>query len=212
MSMLFTGRATSGASSRKVGLVRRFIMFWLDHFRQALFSLGELWRTPSASILTIAVLGVSLTLPTTLHLLVKNVQQISDSFTEAAEISLFIKEGSTETQIASLVHILQADKDIARVSWINKQQALAEFSQVSGFGTALSLLSDNPLPDVLLVLPQNTAAEQAKQLLTRLQNEALVETGKLDIDWLTRLDAIVSLLRQAVLVIALLLLLSLIHI
>lgn len=206
MSMLFTGRVTSGASSRKVGLARRFVMFWLDHLRQALFSLGELWRTPSASILTIAVLGVSLTLPTTLHLLVKNVQQISDGFTEAAEISLFIKEGSSEKQIASLVHILQADKDIARVSWINKQQALAEFSQVSGFGTALSLLSDNPLPDVLLVLPQNTAAEQAKQLLTRLQNEALVETGKLDIDWLTRLDAIVSLLRQAVLVIALLLL------
>lgn len=206
MSMLFTGRVTSGASSRKVGLARRFVMFWLDNLRQALFSLGELWRTPSASILTIAVLGVSLTLPTTLHLLVKNVQQISDGFTEAAEISLFIKEGSSEKQIASLVHILQADKDIARVSWINKQQALAEFSQVSGFGTALSLLSDNPLPDVLLVLPQNTAAEQAKQLLTRLQNEALVETGKLDIDWLTRLDAIVSLLRQAVLVIALLLL------
>lgn len=206
MSMLFSGRATSGASSRKVGLARRFVMFWLDHLRQALFSLGELWRTPSASILTIAVLGVSLTLPTTLHLLVKNVQQISDGFTEAAEISLFIKEGSSEKQIASLVHILQADKDIARVSWINKQQALAEFSQVSGFGTALSLLTDNPLPDVLLVLPQNTAAEQAKQLLTRLQGEALVATGKLDIDWLTRLDAIVSLLRQAVLVIALLLL------
>lgn len=206
MSMLFTGRATSGASARKVGIARRFIMFWLNHVRQALFSLGELWRTPSASLLTIAVLGVSLTLPTTLHLLVKNVQQISDGFTEAAEISLFIKQDSSENQIASLVHILQADKDIARVSWITKQQALAEFSQVSGFGSALALLTDNPLPDVLLVLPKNTAAEQAKQLLTRLQQERLVESGKLDIDWLSRLDAIVSLLRQAVLVIALLLL------
>jgi cell division transport system permease protein len=206
MSMLFSGRATSGASARKIGVARRFMMFWLDHIRQALFSLGELWRTPSASLLTIAVLGVSLTLPTTLHLLVKNVQQISDGFTEAAEISLFIKEDSSEKQIASLVHILQADKDIARVSWITKQQALTEFSQVSGFGSALALLTDNPLPDVLLVLPKNTAAEQAKQLLTRLQNERLVASGKLDIDWLTRLDAIVSLLRQAVLVIALLLL------
>lgn len=206
MSMLFSGRATSGASARKVGLARRFIMFWIDHFRQALFSLGELWRTPSASLLTIAVLGVSLTLPTTLHLLVKNVQQISDGFTDAAEISLFIKEDSSDKQIASLVHILQADKDIARVTWITKQQALTEFSQVSGFGSALSLLTDNPLPDVLLVLPKNTAAEQARQLLSRLQNERLVESGKLDIDWLTRLDAIVTLLRQAVLVIALLLL------
>ncbi|MGI5308406.1 permease-like cell division protein FtsX [Rheinheimera sp. WS51] len=206
MSMLFSGRVTSGASARKVGPVRRFLMFWIDHVRQALFSLGELWRTPSASMLTIAVLGVSLTLPTTLHLLVKNVQQISDGFTEAAEISLFIKEGSSDKQIAGLVHILESDKEIARVTWINKQQALDEFSQVSGFGSALSLLKANPLPDVLLVLPSNTAAEPAKQLLTRLLNERLVDTGKLDIDWLIRLEAIVSLLRQAVLVIALLLL------
>jgi cell division transport system permease protein len=181
-------------------------MFWINHVRQALSSLGELWRTPSASVLTIAVLGVSLTLPATLHLLVKNVQQVSDSFTQAAEISLFIKEGSTETQISSLQQILQADHEIARVNYISKQQALDEFAQVSGFGPALTYLNENPLPDVLLVLPKNTGAQSARDLLARLSKERIVEFGKLDIDWLTRLDAIVSLLRQAVLVIAILLL------
>ena len=48
-----------------------------DPLQLAVASLGELWRTPSASILTIGVLGVSLTLPATLHLLVKNVQQVT---------------------------------------------------------------------------------------------------------------------------------------
>lgn len=206
MSILFSGRVSSGASAHKVGLGRRFVMFWVNHVRQALFSLGELWRTPSASILTIGVLGVSLTLPATLHLLVKNVQQVSDSFTQAAEISLFIKEDSSATQINSLQKILQADNDIARVSYISKQQALDEFAQVSGFGPALTYLSENPLPDVLLVLPKNTTADSARQLLDRLAKERIVEFGKLDIDWLTRLDAIVSLLRQSVLVIAILLL------
>ena len=70
MSILFSGRISSGASEHKIGLFRRFTMFWINHVRQALASLGELWRTPSASILTIGVLGVSLTLPATLHLLV----------------------------------------------------------------------------------------------------------------------------------------------
>ena len=205
MSILFSGRVSSGASDHKLGLGRRFVMFWVNHVRQALFSLGELWRTPSASILTIGVLGVSLTLPATLHLLVKNVQQVSDSFTQAAEISLFIREGTNATQISSLQKILQADSDIARVTHISKQQALAEFGAVSGFGSALNYLTDNPLPDVLLVLPKNTSADSARQLLERLSKERIVEFGKLDIDWLTRLDAIVSLLRQ-VLVIAVLLL------
>ncbi|MCS4306020.1 cell division transport system permease protein [Rheinheimera pacifica] len=206
MSILFSGRASSGASAHKISLGRRFIMFWVNHVRQALFSLGELWRTPSASILTIGVLGVSLTLPATLHLLVKNVQQVSDSFTQAAEISLFIKDGTDDRQINSLLRILQADNDIARVTHISKQQALDEFADVSGFGAALTYLTDNPLPDVLLVLPKNTSAGSARQLLERLSKERIVEFGKLDIDWLTRLDAIVGLLRQAVLVIAVLLL------
>ncbi|KUM53222.1 permease-like cell division protein FtsX [Rheinheimera sp. EpRS3] len=206
MSILFSGRASSGASAHKISLGRRFVMFWVNHVRQALFSLGELWRTPSASILTIGVLGVSLTLPATLHLLVKNVQQVSDSFTQAAEISLFIKDGTDDRQINSLLKILQADNDITRVTHISKQQALDEFADVSGFGSALTYLTDNPLPDVLLVLPKNTSAGSARQLLERLSKERIVEFGKLDIDWLTRLDAIVSLLRQAVLVIAVLLL------
>ncbi len=205
MSILFSGRAT-GATATKLGAVRRFTMFWVQHLRQAVASLGELWRTPSASLLTMAVLGVSLTLPTTLHLLVKNVQQISDSFTSAAEISLFIKEQTPENQIKSLATVLSADNEIAQVRHISQQQALAEFAEVSGFGQALNYLTVNPLPDVLLVQPTNTDPAAAQRLLERLSNERIVEFGKLDIDWLSRLDALVSLLRQAVLVIALLLL------
>ncbi|MDX3773224.1 permease-like cell division protein FtsX [Chromatiaceae bacterium AAb-1] len=205
MSILFSGRA-SGAKMHRISMVRRFLMFWVNHVRQAISSLGELWRTPSASMLTIGVLGVSLTLPATLHLLVKNVDQISDSFTQAAEISLFIKEGTSTTQINSLQTILQADPEIAQVRHISKQQAMEEFRQVSGFGAALNYLADNPLPDVLLVLPKNTSAAAAQALQQRLSRERIIEFGKLDIDWLTRLDAVVSLLQQAVIVIAVLLL------
>lgn len=206
MSILFSGRVTSGAQAARIGVGRRFVMFWVNHVRQALASLGELWRTPSASLLTMAVLGVSLTLPVTLHLLVKNVKQISDSFTQAAEISLFVKSGASATEISSLKTILQGDPDIARVTHISKEQALSEFAQVSGFGPALNYLTDNPLPDVLVVLPKNTHADAARALLNRLNKERIIEFGKLDIDWLTRLDAIVSLLQQAVAVIAILLL------
>ncbi|OYW90627.1 MAG: cell division protein FtsX, partial [Alishewanella sp. 32-51-5] len=67
MSILFSGRA-SGAKANKINFIRRFVMFFVNHLRQALFSLGELWRTPGSSLMTMAVLGLSLTLPTTLHL------------------------------------------------------------------------------------------------------------------------------------------------
>ena len=57
-----------------------------------------MWRTPLASLMTIAVLGLSLTLPASLYLVVKNVQQVSSGFEEASEISLFVKESMNEQE------------------------------------------------------------------------------------------------------------------
>ncbi|MCC5851729.1 MAG: cell division protein FtsX [Alkalimonas sp.] len=181
-------------------------MFWVQHLRQCIGSLGELWRTPLASLMTIAVLGVSLTLPTTLHLLVKNVQSISGSFTQSAEISFFLTEEASQTQIQTLVTMLSADPEVAQVQFISKADAMAEFQQVSGFGQALQLLDENPLPNVILVLPRHTQPQAAEQLRRRIEQERIVDFGKLDIAWLERLDAILLLMRQAVLAIALLLL------
>lgn len=205
MSILFSGRA-SGAKANRISAVRRFLMFFVQHFRQAIASLGEMWRTPTASVLTIVVLGLSLTLPATLYLLVKNVQQVSDSFAKAAEINLFIRDTASNQQIQSLITILQADKQIASVQHISKAQAMAEFQQASGFGAALNYLTDNPLPDVLVVQPLNTEPAAARALMQQLRNERIVEFAKLDLEWLTRLEAIVRLLQQTVFAIGLLLL------
>ncbi len=159
MSILFQGRAT-GATAVKQSLWYKFVMFWIHHLRQALTSLGEIWLTPASSLLTVAVLGVSLTLPVTLHLMVKNLQQVSTSVDQAAQISLFLKADTNETQIAELIALLQANPEVADVQFIDKSQALAEFTAESGFGDALSYIEDNPLPHVMLVSPRNTSRWQ----------------------------------------------------
>ncbi len=76
MSLLFKGRA-QGAEAIKIGVLQLLIMFFTDHLRQAVNSLGELWRSPFASLMTIGVLGFSITLPSTLYVLVKNTEQIT---------------------------------------------------------------------------------------------------------------------------------------
>ncbi|WP_423185460.1 permease-like cell division protein FtsX [Alishewanella sp. d11] len=205
MSILFSGRA-SGATANRIGIIRRFLMFFVHHIRQSIASLGELWRTPAASILTIMVLGLSLTLPVTLHLLVKNAQQISGGFAKAAEINLFLQDTASTQQIQSLITILNADAKIASVQHITKAQAMAEFQQASGFGAALNYLTDNPLPDVLVVQPVNTDPAAARALMQQLSQERIVELAKLDLEWLIRLEAIVRLMQQAVIAIGLLLL------
>lgn len=205
MSILFNGRA-SGASDSAPGLVQRFLMGIVGHLRQSVSSLGELWRSPVWTFVTIAVLGISMTLPATLHVLVKNLQQVSSSYDQSFEISLFLKNNVTETDIATLVTLLQGDKEVAKVRLIDKTAAMSEFKQESGFGEAISFLDQNPLPDVLLVTPAQSQPAAAEALLNKLQKERFVELAKLDISWLERLAAIMSLVQQVVYTIAALLL------
>ena len=62
-------------------------MFFVSHVRQALGSLGELWRSKAASLMTIGVLGLSITLPSTLYVMVKNAENVSSGWEQASQIS-----------------------------------------------------------------------------------------------------------------------------
>ncbi|WP_372767977.1 permease-like cell division protein FtsX [Pseudoalteromonas sp.] len=209
MSLLFKGRKSQGEQVKHSSVMGLYFGF-MNTIRQGVQSLGELWRTPVASLMTIAVLGLSLTLPTTLYVVVKNVQKVSSGFDNAAEISLFLKQDISDKDSTALVKRLSLYKEVKEVRFISKQDALEEFKVASGFGEALNYLDENPLPSVVLVTPnsQFTKPEAARELLDKLERERDVDFGKLDIEWLERLNALLSLLRESVLTIAFLLLTS----
>ncbi len=212
MSILFKGRQAQAETVHKRSIFTRGYFAVINTFRQGVQSLGEMWRTPWASMLTIAVLGLSLTLPATLYLVVKNVGQVSSGFKDAAEISLFVKDGVSDTSMQSLVKRISLYPEVADVTYIDKSQALNEFKTVSGFGQALDYLDENPLPNVVLVTPTSkyTKPDAAKALMKKLEQEREVEFGKLDIEWLERLNALLSLMRESVITIGFLLLASVI--
>lgn len=209
MSILFSSD-NKGARDKKVSIFNRFVAFWVQNLRQIITSIGEIWRTPVASAMTIAVMGLSLTLPATLHIIVKNVQSINLEWDSAAEISLFLHDDLSEQQVASAMRRIQAYDEVEKLVFISKEDAIREFKQESGFGQALQYLETNPLPASLIVTPlkQYRHAEAAKQLLLKLEKEREIEFGKLDIDWLTRLNAIVTMLEEAVITVAVLLMVS----
>ncbi|PAJ75854.1 cell division protein FtsX [Pseudoalteromonas sp. NBT06-2] len=211
MSLLFKSRM-SQASNTDTSLVMTWYFIVLNIMRQGVHSLGEIWRTTTASMMTVAVLGVSLTLPTTLYLVVKNVQQVSSGFENASEISLFVKQGLPDKETKSLVKRLKLYPEISDVTYISNEVALEEFKQVSGFGQALDYLDSNPLPSVISVTPtkRHSKPETARKLLIKLESEREIDFGKLDIEWLERLNALLSLLRESVITIAFLLLTSVI--
>lgn len=206
MSLLFRSRQ-QGAKQVNISGFRRFVMFWVHNLQQAVASLGELARYPFASLMTMAVLGLSLTLPATLYVVVKNTEAIGADWQHASEITLFLNKNLSQQEVSTFHKRLSLSNDIESVRWIDKNEALQEFREGSGFGDALNALENNPLPDVLLVLPvaNKRGTEQAKQLAQQLGNEREVEQVRLDLDWLQRLEALLNLVRDGLMALAALL-------
>ncbi|WP_137165734.1 permease-like cell division protein FtsX [Salinimonas lutimaris] len=199
MSILFKGRA-QGASDRKIGFSQALVMFFISHIRQALGSLGELWRQPAASLMTIGVLGLSITLPSTLYILVKNTEKISAGWEQASEISLFLTESTNAGSAQQLITRIKTWPEVDSVTYIPADDALKEFQHMSGLGDAVAYLESNPLPDVVLVAPtqKHSTPDAAARLLEKLKDEREVDVGKLDIEWLERLYAVLNIARELV--------------
>src|SRR5690606_7579833 len=198
MSLLFRNRDKSGAKTVKISGVRRFVMFWVHNAQQAVASLGELSRNPFAAMLTMAVLGLSLTLPAALYVIVKNTDGVGAQWQEAAQITLFLRKDLSTTERDTAVKRLSLTDGVGSVELIDKASALEEFKTYSGFGEALDYLNSNPLPDVVLVLPSDDqrSPQAAERLLQRLEQEREVDFGKLDVQWLNRLEALLDLVRD----------------
>lgn len=197
-------------SPRRHGLLSRLKIHLLRHLQVFFYTLGQLSRRPLSMLMTAAVIGIALALPTGLHVVLKSAQQLSGGWDEASEISLFLHRGTNDAAARRLARQLEQRPGIRSVSYISSEQALAEFQRLSGFGEALNALEENPLPSVLVVQPiisrSNPAATEA--LLAELRDDPRVELARLDVQWVKRLYAIMDILRQGVYVLASLLALA----
>lgn len=172
----------------------------LRHLQVAMGSLGRLVATPFASLMTSAVLAIALALPTVLHVALNNAEQVSGQWQQSAQISVFLRLDAQLTQAQQLQQALLRRSEIAEVALIDREQALAEFRELSGFGAALDYLQQNPLPYVLLVQPvlsmQQPLALQT--LMQSIEQEPGVDIVQLDMQWLQRLYSIMAFMQRSV--------------
>ncbi|OGI70083.1 MAG: hypothetical protein A2W18_12525 [Candidatus Muproteobacteria bacterium RBG_16_60_9] len=166
-------------------------------------TLAQLVRAPVASLMTIAVLGITLALPTGLYVLIANLERVSRGWDAGGQISLFLKRDTSDAAAEKLAERVRRIRGVASVDYISRSQALVEFKELSGFGDALKLLNENPLPAVLAVHPASaTAPEAVEKLLEQLRGLDAVEFAQLDLDWVRRLHAMLVIAERGVFVLA----------
>lgn len=184
--------------------------YFLRHMQVMLYSLGQLWRTPAATVMTILVIGIALAMPAGLYVLLKNVEAVSSQWDDASQISLFLQHATPDSRGQQLAEQLLTWPDINAVSYQSSKQSLEEFRKLSGLDELLDTLPKNPLPPVIIIQPMASQheAEALSSLLERLQNMQEVELAQLDMEWLQRLRTINETGERGISILAILLSLS----
>jgi len=183
-------------------------MYGAFHLRACLASLGRLTKTPFASLLTIAVIGIALALPATLCVMLQNTQNLTHNWkNNSTQISVYLKTNISQSRTQDLLHQLRTNPEIANVAYISPQRGLKEFSQILGNQKVIDVLHKNPLPGVILVSPilSMHSSLAINQLLDTLKHLPEVDNAQLDLQWLQRLHNIINLAQQSVLALAFLL-------
>lgn len=194
-------RQNENHSRHRPGVLTLIKSYFIRHLQVFFYSLGQISRTPLSTLMTCMVIGIALALPTGLHVLLKNAQQLSGGWENTAQISLFLKKEMTTSQAMQLKADIEKWPEVISVHYISRQQALQEFQTLSGFGDALKALDTNPLPPVLIVRPEISATtnEQATQnLLGRLRQLHQADQVQLDMQWVKRLYAIMDIIQRGV--------------
>jgi len=175
---------------------------WIgQHFSMAGQSLGRLLRQPFASLMIVLVIAVTLALPAALNLIVKNAAAVSGSWDNALDFSVFLSRDVSLAEAQNLAQLIGQRADVADVSLIAAEQALAEFKEQSGFGDAMDQLSQNPLPHTLVVRPSGANTSESMVLLREeLANLPETDLVQVDTEWVQRFHAILDIVREAILI------------
>jgi cell division transport system permease protein len=166
----------------------------------ALGSLGKLQRSPLATLMTVAVIGIALALPGALYVLTRNLEQLGGAWQQTGGISLFLHLEVSQDRAAELAQRLHKDPEIASVTLIPADRALEELSAQSGFAEAVAQLEENPLPTVLALTPAPdlVTAAALEALSGRLEALPEADFARLDTQWIRRFQALVHLAQRGV--------------
>lgn len=179
---------------------------WLGHHGFSIVaSLGRLAQRPWATLLTIGVMAMALALPLGLWVVLHNVQRLGGDVQASREVTLFLRVDVDAARAQAVADTLRARSDVAKVTLVTPEQALAQMRNRDDLAAAIDALGADAaraaLPQVLQVTPR----DDERALVTAVQ--ALPEMDRVQYDalWRERLQAWLGFGTRVVQVLAVLL-------
>lgn len=158
-------------------------------------SLRQLKRYRLASLGTLLVLGITLCLPIILYFAGTALSTLSERSVQGESLTVYLKNSLSELEGAALADDWQSQGNISRAEYISSEQALAMLEESTDIRNAIELLGTNPLPGAIVIYPQadNINFSDINALANTFRAMPEVDQVQLDLQWIKRLEAAVTL-------------------
>lgn len=167
---------------------------WLNQHALAIDLVLQRLKNHWLNTLTICmVIGITATLPGLLFVGLDNLQDMSRSIKQDAQISAFFRPGVHTNLIQRLINDLQAMPQVKEVRYVPKEEAIKQLNQQFVQKDLLADLPQNPLPDALFVTLTDTQPGAVKPVQELLQARGEVEELVIDSVWIERLHSMLML-------------------
>lgn len=158
------------------------------HTEAAAGAARQLLKQPLGTLLILLMLAVAMTLPLSLYLGVQSAQAVVGKLNESPQITVYFETGADTGDTEAVKNLLEKDRRIQKSEFVSKQKGLQELQTSMGGQDLVSMLDENPLPDVFIVTPDPATPPAAMQALQKdLAALPMVEDAKLDTEWMQTL-------------------------
>ncbi len=174
----------------------------MPHLRTLQLTLRRMVATPVSSALSILVMGIAISLPVGMYVLLQNVQELSGHISSTPQVSLFLALDAGKDDAAAVGRRLAQHPSIARAEFVPREQALDQLRRNRGLADVIDGLGRNPLPDAYIAYPKSSDPKVLETVRDEMQKWPKVEHVQLDAAWARKLDALLGLIRLGLLILA----------
>ena len=184
----------------------------IRHLQVLMATLGDLCRSPLSSTMSALVIGITMAIPVIGAMLITSAESVSRNWDISPQINVYLDDAIDANDVDPLINEFNFIEGIADTKLLSKDQALAEFKRISGLKDELDSLDENPLPTTIIISP--TGEYNSREKIAELKNNLIKMDGIQDItvnvEWLDRLNSVLSFLHSVAKIISILLAIAII--
>ncbi len=179
---------------------------WLtQHGRAARLALRRLAAAPVNTLLSLLAIGIALALPAGGQLLLDNARQLAGTTSAVPQISVFMATDAGRDAANDIGARLKNHPAVGQQRFLPREETLQRMKTGAGLRDVIEALPGNPFPDAFVITASDDRPQTLEQLVAEFRQWPKVEHVQLDSAWVRRLDALLALGRNAVILLGALL-------